>query len=379
MQLKIKNVFIIVVFIFPILASADWKLLLRADQHHPYRLPRNTLMPNMDVACSDDAFAVRYWQVDDQTYSGVKLISLNGNEYSSPLYDESYFTSDPQIFENRKVLFGVNSLVQAFGLFIGEATGTHAIDLSEDLKNSRALTSPVWWGDQFLVRQMRKDNSYALWHGTKKLLSMSEEDIQLIHLPQVRNHQMVILVKRKVNESVGQQILSYSEFSNKVVVEDHNLNSKSPFLSFDASPQPMGNGDILFFAQHQSLGRSLWVKKQNGDLKMMAREEAKGPVSKLEYFAPQGNAHGEVLFRGHMANGKRAIWYKKSQGQPMPILLQGDTLQLNDRIGRVISREGWPAFSGCPCLSNNGNVFIHVVLEDLDGYENLGSGIFLLQ
>jgi len=95
----------------------------------------------------------------------------------------------------------------------------------------------------------------------------------------------------------------------------------------------------------------------------------------LEYFRPSVGGE-KIVFRILQNNQRRGLYtWSKEKGIKLT-LSQGSNLVTNEGLLRVIDREKWPAFSGAPCVSSTGNLYINVVLEDLKGEENKGSGVF---
>jgi hypothetical protein len=149
----------------------------------------------------------------------------------------------------------------------------------------------------------------------------------------------------------------------------------------DVSPQPTGQGEAVTIAEHKTFGRGLWWLTPHQKPQLLVREGSSSFVAKLEYFAPQANDQGHVVFRAIGQDGKRRVLaLHKDQPQKLKTVLeQGQTVKSNTGPLRVIDRKDWPAFSGRPCLSIGGHVFVHAVLETTDGSRNAGSGVFWIR
>jgi len=372
-----------ILLILSFAAHAEWDMVLRADQYEPYRLPVLSLMPNMDVACSDSGVGVRYWvKTDDGVVSHIG--HLQGNQFSSSrAFPESMVLSQPQLTTSG-LLFSANTQHKTHGLYTLESGETRALTVSDELMQSRSLTAPKPYKGGVLVRRLRHDGIYELYLDEEKLVGEDSHGLSHIFLPQARNDSAVFKLSTGEPDEVPANGSAYLamltwDHARVIMVNDRKRRPLSPFIRFDNSPQPLGDSGLVFIAEHATHGRSLWVKKEL-DFVLLAKE-SEGPVTEIEFFAPAANPRGDILFRGKNEKGQRAVFYvnfrQSSPQAPVSILSEGESLITNEGVSRVIDREGWPAFSGRPCVTDQGQAVLHVVLESLNGQVNHGSGIFV--
>lgn len=362
--------------------NQNFSLLIRADQFNPYFLPDYTLMPNMSAACfRKTQFAVRYWKVgDEETKIFVKF--YNGNNFvTSSGFDQGYVVSDLSINE-RGVLFPVNDRLSTLGVFLISKEGVQKkIVNPNDFLNLKAISRPAFMKNEVLFRGVHGDGLRKLYIGQRALLKEESSNMAYIFLPSVRNDEMVVKINYgtpgEVKRSNPDEILLYQNNKFQSVAKDVDFDKDSKFLSFDNSPIPDGHGGVVFIAETEKDGRSIWYFKKTSsghDLNMIYSPKKEPSFGELEYFRPAvGN--GKIVFR-LIYNGKRRVASWDSENGLKIIISQGDSVITNEELLSVINKEKWPAFSGAPCVSSTGSTYIHAVLESIEDNENKGSGVF---
>ncbi len=362
----------------------NYELLVRADQFRAYKIPSLTKMPNMTPSCyKEGMFSFRYWHVQGEIKRVVSL--FNGVDFvSSKDFDSDFVVGDTFLSDSGAV-FAVNERFFSIGAFLLKPSGEQEkIVDPNDYVDLRSVSRPALYKGLPFFRGLHKNGLRSLYLGKEKLVSeeAASSKIAYIFLPTVKEEEFAVRFNYgdpgQVNAKNPDEIFLYTNDEFKSVVKDNDLDKDSDFLDFDSSPVPDGRGGVLFIGKTKNEGRSLWhfifdVETQTRRRKLIYSEDM--GLGSLEYFKPAIGVD-KIVFRLIKNNKRSLIEYSRESKDFKVLVSQGDALKTNEENTRVIDRDKWPAFSGSPCVSNDGEVFFHAVLEESNTLENKGSGIF---
>ena len=354
------------------------ELIVRADKSNPKALPVWSKMPSMSPSCSNTGLAVKYLSLfgDEKLYPAVSMFSKNNESHSKP-FESDLSVSDLFITNNQSLIFALNYMGGTKGVFELDSKGTLTQKTNaSDFPRVQAMSRPSLLDGKVLYRALNEDGLHTIFHGKEKILDEAG-DVAYLYLPTVKNNQVALKVglglPGEVSQTNKDKILSITNGKVETISVDADLDSNSSFLGFDNSPIPDGDGGVAFIAEHKVHGRSLWHYKNKKMNMIFSSSKEEGT---LEYFSPAVNTSGSIVFR--IITNKRIsvmAWDSKSQ-KLVRLMEQGQTVLTNEENTRVIDRPRWPAFSGKPCIADNGHVYINAVLENSINFENKGSGIF---
>lgn len=156
--------------------------------------------------------------------------------------------------------------------------------------------------------------------------------------------------------------------TSELLAETTATDPGSQFSGFNNSVGINEVGDVAFVAGIAGGGRGVFLYTAGGIVEI-AREEPGGPVTEIEFFAPDVNDAGLVVFRAFDENGDRAVWIGDGV-ELIKIARRGDTVETSIGLAQINRPDSDIVFGGNPAINDDGTV---VFSADLVAADNINT------
>jgi len=178
--------------------------------------------------------------------------------------------------------------------------------------------------------------------------------------------------------STNQVVIADASGNVSVLLEDNNLDPKSPFSNFNNGIDFNDQDQVAVIASLAEGGAALIVADESGWTEYARQDE--GELGEFEYFAPQLNNDGVVAFRAFDSSGERGIW--RADGESLTLVARhGELVSTDLGPARLESPDsvGGPNFGGAPAINDNGDIaFVSLLTDPEDSSASYGRGVFLV-
>lgn len=181
-----------------------------------------------------------------------------------------------------------------------------------------------------------------------------------------------ISAKVALGEPTGPaQIRTFADDGSSILIAETTLTDPgSLFASFDNGVGVNAVGDVAFIAGLAGGGRGVF-RSDGGVPVEIARVNAAGPVTEIEFFRPDLNDAGLVVFRGRDANSDRAVWVGDGNGL-VRVAVRGSLVATTIGAGQINRPDSDIVFGGNPVINNLGDV---AFIADLASASNINLGL----
>lgn len=182
-----------------------------------------------------------------------------------------------------------------------------------------------------------------------------------IFSPYVGAHGEIVFKTRSedLSESGADRIWQYLNGEWKVVLEDKDANTNSPWISF--RNQMSVDGEQVLVIAKDSKGEAL-ILVSKGQAEIIARTGI--DLARFDFFTPKLRS-GVIVARGENFRGEK-VTYVKDESAFRPLISQGDIVHTDLGLGRVHYQNQDSIFYGAPGIDENGNVILQATLTDPD-------------
>lgn len=256
--------------------------------------------------------------------------------------------------------------------------------------NSLSFSGPseIFW------REFRKDHTRVLKYKKasgeiKEILAEGDKvfggRVKMFLTPQKRNQFTAVKVILEMNAS-GSELQTEQEALLLLNENSETLRLQLPEvhnISFHNNLALNSKGQIAVIASYERAGvsaKGLWFyDHQTQNWNEVARVN-QTEITELETFAPSLNERGQIVFRAKDHQGRRSIFSWSAKQGLKRQLGEGDLCPLeNLGTARILLSSWGPGLAGAPSLNNQGEVVFSAVMEEKNGGERLGSGVYRLR
>lgn len=165
-----------------------------------------------------------------------------------------------------------------------------------------------------------------------------------------------------------------SSYDSIIVAKDKDSDSASVFKGF-YNTSTVSRANHVAFTAYLEDNTKVIILYKDGVSKNIVSEKADG-ISEIELFAPKVNELGQVAFRAKDAQGKRGIYIADTSGVKR-IVGEGDEIQTDLGMGRILSNPNYPGFGGDVDMNDHGEIVFYCLLVGAkDNQQEWGSAVF---
>lgn len=371
----------------------DFKIVARAHNYETYALPSpsflNNITPQINNFGDVSFHAVSYY--DENPSHGLfyksSIESKGKIVYSAP---NQRYISDPSMSGNGRIAFNQYDDGQNDGIFLYNSnTSLTSRFLSPKLLGLESFSRVIInffndivfkgrdeFGDRFLIVKKYEQAPFILARHGK---SIDDDLVSYLFGPDLNNEYLVSKVRfgesRKWGESRPDTLIKWNiNNGKKEKVFDIDYNQSSTFKSFLNSVSVSSTGAMVFISEDLNRKKAIFLQNNNSVKKLI--EEGDGNIAEIEYFSVAVNSFDDIAFRAIKKNGRRAIFYIKNN-IIKELISEGDYLPSDQSTVRIITKAGFPGFSGGININDNDEIVFHCLIESKNGESDMGSAIYV--
>lgn len=402
MKIKLLNIFTVFIFSQNLFASIGEynapELLARTDIQDGYNLPSMSFLNNPSPVINNNGDVLfKVMSVEGTNNQGIWLKSQDDQNgkivYIAP---EERFITDPSINDSGKIVFNLYDEGVTDGIF---EMDSKSLEVDQVLRPTNLpiqhYTYPQILNNEHILFRATNDLNDRMVYDfsgskLKKLLSEGNEvfknKISYLFRPSANENGTLVMKVRfgergQWNEENPDAILLVTPSVDpkvpspvyKIIAADKDLDPSSQYQSFGNSVSISHSGNVAFSATLADSKKSILFFKDN--LIKVYATEGSNDIGEIELFAPRVNDLGQVLFRAKDESGARAIYLADGESV-MKILREGDVVNTDQGLAKVLDNPNFPGFGGEVDLNDKGDILVMAVLIGAFDNKELGNAIY---
>lgn len=393
-----KSLLTLLLCLYPLVSFTAYErlsLVARASYAAPYRLPTPSSLSNTNPVIDDNGTVIfKYLGVEPTASRSNYRLWMDSSEFKGEIATiaDDLLMGDPVIGPNGEVAFAAYDWGYNDGLyrvrpgFASELWVAPSETPEAQQLNSLSFSksSEIFW------REFTKDQTRSLKYKNaageiKEILAEGDEilggTIRLFLTPQKRGEftALKVLLDTNNRSEPEEALLLLSEKSETIRLELPEVQK----VSFHNNLALNSKGQIAVIASFERAGvaaKGLWFYHHETQKWSEIARVNQTEITELETFAPSLNERGQIVFRAKDHQGRRSIFSWSAEQGLQRQLGEGDLCPLeNLGTGRILLSSWGPGLAGAPSLNNLGEVVFSAVIEEKNGGERLGSGIYRLR